>query len=214
MAVNGNPMFDEEGVEFREAGAGCEIPPGALGVDVGRIVQCDGSGRVLVDCGDSMPKSARVVADLTDEQLTAAAETGREVLLAYQSGDPERPIVIALLRPQDAPARQDEAVHLPRHQASVRNVEPLVLEEIPLPVVSRDRVRADGDHVVEPPAGPGVVFRQDVFTQDAAALAHAQVRGGLHQVAVLESRLAPQRQSRRESRHRWLCLWTIQVAGM
>ena len=100
-------MFDEEGVEFREAGAGCEMPPGALGVDVGRIVQCDGSGRVLVDCGDSMPKSARVVADLTDEQLTAAAETGREVLLAYQSGDPERPIVIALLRPQDAPARQD-----------------------------------------------------------------------------------------------------------
>ncbi|OHB68027.1 MAG: hypothetical protein A2Y76_11190 [Planctomycetes bacterium RBG_13_60_9] len=79
---------------------------GSLGVEIGRIVECDTSGRVLLDCGDSVPKLARVVADLTDEQLTAAVERGQEALIAYPNGDPDRPIVIGLLRPPDAPARQ------------------------------------------------------------------------------------------------------------
>jgi hypothetical protein len=98
-------MFDEERVEFKETDAGCEVPIGSLGVEIGRIVECDASGRVLLDCGDSVLKPARVVAGLTDEQLAAAVERGLEALIAYPNGDPDRPVVLGLLRPQDAPAR-------------------------------------------------------------------------------------------------------------
>ena len=99
-------MFDEARVECKETDAGYEAPTASLGVEIGRIVECDPSGRVLLDCGDSVLKLARVVAGLTDEQLTAAAECRQEALVTYHNGDPDRPIVIGLLRPLDASAHQ------------------------------------------------------------------------------------------------------------
>jgi hypothetical protein len=114
-------MFDEERMELREMDAGCAAPVGFSGVEIGHIVACESSGRVMVDCGATDLKSARVVAGLTDEQLAAAVEHGQEALIAYAHGDPDQPIVVGLLKPSNAPAPQaapatavvdDEIIHL------------------------------------------------------------------------------------------------------
>ncbi|MBN1508262.1 MAG: hypothetical protein JW955_15550 [Sedimentisphaerales bacterium] len=99
-------MFDEARVECRETDVDYEAPSAPSAAEIGRIVECDPSGRVLLDCGDSVLKLARVVASLTDEQLAAAVEHRQEALVTYRNGDPDHPIVIGLLRPLDASAHR------------------------------------------------------------------------------------------------------------
>jgi hypothetical protein len=103
-------MLDEERAAVDGIGAGCEISTAGMAVDVGRIIACCGSGQVLVDNGDSEPRAARVAAHLSDEQLAAAVAGHQDALIACQHGDPERPIVVGLLRmPDDAAVRDHRA---------------------------------------------------------------------------------------------------------
>ena len=99
-------MLDEEQTAVGEMDAGCEVSVAGMAVDIGHIAACCGSGHVLLDNGDSEPRSARVVAHLGDEQLTAAMENRQDVLIAYRNGDPEQPIVVGLLRMPDGTAGQ------------------------------------------------------------------------------------------------------------
>ncbi len=68
-------------------------------VRVGRVVSfARGEVRVEVAgrAGDPLP--ARVSAALDDAELEGAARDGQDAVLLFEDGDPERPILIALLR--------------------------------------------------------------------------------------------------------------------
>src|SRR5207248_8107364 len=51
-----------------------------------------------------------------------------------------------------------------------------------------DRVAAQGDHILELPTVLQVAEGQRIFTDDAAGFAHADLRCGVEQPAVLETR--------------------------
>lgn len=83
------------------------------GVCLGRVVRCEPSGPVLVAFEGGDPISAKVVAGVNRDELTRASGTRREVLLAFEQGDAERPIVVALMEP---PAESLPAQALPQKQ--------------------------------------------------------------------------------------------------
>jgi hypothetical protein len=69
------------------------------GVRVGKIVTLDGQGRVFVDFADNGrgPLAARYTGSLKTERLREAAAEGRDVLLVFENGDPELPIIIDVM---------------------------------------------------------------------------------------------------------------------
>jgi hypothetical protein len=68
------------------------------GVCIGRIVRCDpSSGPVVVFFEGGGPKKARIVAGMSRDDLARAANSGREVLMLFENGDIERPIIVALM---------------------------------------------------------------------------------------------------------------------
>lgn len=91
-------MFDQRNPE-----AGVLLAPDWVtkevvgGVCIGRIVGSEPSGSVMVVFEGSEPKKARVVAGLSQSELARAADNGREVLILFEQGNADRPIIVALM---------------------------------------------------------------------------------------------------------------------
>jgi len=69
----------------------------APAVVIGRLA-ASATGAVMVE-HDGSPRPARYVAGIEIGTLTDPANVGREVLLAFERGDPGRPIVLAWMAP-------------------------------------------------------------------------------------------------------------------
>jgi hypothetical protein len=93
---------------------------GALPV-VGRLAGTNGQGDILVAYGDKAAVPAKLVAGLDRKVLGHHEERGREALLLFEQGDPQRPIIIALMEnrleslisfelPSEERSRPEEAV--------------------------------------------------------------------------------------------------------
>lgn len=70
------------------------------GVRIGTIVRFDNCGRVLVTFieNDQWPVAARLTSS-AKEKLRQVGSVGREVLLAFENGDPECPVIIDTMFP-------------------------------------------------------------------------------------------------------------------
>ena len=88
------------------------------GVRVGRVIRINDSGQPLVNFSGNQrgPLAARYTGSLVLSLLGEAAESGKEVLLAFENNDPARPVIIdtlfSLLDEVDLPARSSEEEEL------------------------------------------------------------------------------------------------------
>lgn len=64
---------------------------------IGHIAYSGNSGNVMVDIKGGDPKSARLVSGLDRTELTKSENIGREVLVVFEKGDPDLPIIVALM---------------------------------------------------------------------------------------------------------------------
>ena len=66
------------------------------GMRIGKIVQIDDSGQLLVDFSNnkSGPVVARVTTSVKRDVLSKGHPAGREVLLAFENNDPQHPIIV------------------------------------------------------------------------------------------------------------------------
>ena len=94
-------MFDETNTDVKELTEDWTTEDVFSGVHIGRIVKYEVPGDVWVAYDGGEPIQARSVAHLNQDQLIQAAKNGQEVLLLFEQNDPNRPIVIALMKTQD-----------------------------------------------------------------------------------------------------------------
>ena len=64
---------------------------------VGRLAVPGDSGEIMVEFNGGGPKVARLLAGLHGVELRKKESNGREVLLVFEEGDPDRPIVVGLI---------------------------------------------------------------------------------------------------------------------
>ena len=64
---------------------------------VGRLAASPHPGEVLVECDGAGPRRARLLAGLDRISLSHSESLGREVLLVFDGGDPEKPVIVGLL---------------------------------------------------------------------------------------------------------------------
>jgi hypothetical protein len=64
---------------------------------VGRLAVPGRPGEIMVEFNGSIPKVARLLSGLGRIELGKPENRGREVLLVFEEGDPERPIVVGLI---------------------------------------------------------------------------------------------------------------------
>ncbi len=63
----------------------------------GRLAGSDERGEILVECHGNKPVTARLVKGLSRFELGREENRGREVLLVFDGGNPEKPIILALM---------------------------------------------------------------------------------------------------------------------
>lgn len=64
---------------------------------VGRLAVTGESGEIMVKFNGGTPKIARLLGGLNRKELGKKESLGREVLLVFEKGDPDRPIVVGLI---------------------------------------------------------------------------------------------------------------------
>ena len=64
---------------------------------VGRLAVSGESGEIMVQFNGGSPKIARLLGGLNRKELGKKESLGREVLLVFEKGDPERPIIVGLI---------------------------------------------------------------------------------------------------------------------
>jgi hypothetical protein len=90
-------MLDELGPEITQTLTDfAQAAPGSS-VYVGRIVGWKQPGQVLVEYDDGEQKEARVIAGLKRDELFRAGANRSEALIVFERGDPDRPIIVALM---------------------------------------------------------------------------------------------------------------------
>ena len=63
----------------------------------GRLSQSDNPGVILVEINGSAPQPARILSNLDRRELTRSESIGREVLIIFENGDPEKPIITGII---------------------------------------------------------------------------------------------------------------------
>lgn len=63
----------------------------------GRIAASEKAGEILVECDGHGPVPARLLSGINRLELSSKNSVGREVLLVFDGGDPDRPIVVGVL---------------------------------------------------------------------------------------------------------------------
>ena len=64
---------------------------------IGRIADSRQAGEVLVEFNGSQPRAARLLFGLNRVELSKPESKGREVLIVFEQGDPDRPIIVGLM---------------------------------------------------------------------------------------------------------------------
>ena len=64
---------------------------------IGQLAGTNSRGDILVICGDEGAVPAKLVSGLDRKVLGDREQLGREALLLFEQGDPQRPIIIALM---------------------------------------------------------------------------------------------------------------------
>jgi len=88
-----------------------KIPSGAIdGVRVGLLVSVENDGQIIVNYPDNLTSNlhARSIINLT------AADENKEILLAFENGNPQLPIIIGLIQKQPVIAETSKEVLLNR----------------------------------------------------------------------------------------------------
>lgn len=64
---------------------------------IGRLAAPSKAGEILVEVDGCITKVAKLLSGLNRVELSKPESAGREVLLVFEQGDPERPIIIGLI---------------------------------------------------------------------------------------------------------------------
>ena len=64
---------------------------------IGRLSQSDNPGVILVEINGSAPQPARIISNLDRKELTRPESIGRDVLIIFENGDPEKPIITGMI---------------------------------------------------------------------------------------------------------------------
>jgi len=72
-------------------------PRVCLAPSIGRLAGMNRNGEILVEYDASSPKAARLIEGLNRKELARRENLEREVLLVFEEGDPNRPIVVGLM---------------------------------------------------------------------------------------------------------------------
>lgn len=102
-------------------------------VVLGKILTVNPDGTVRIELpGTADSRPARVGADLSAEVLAAAANEGREAILAFENGDPALPVVMGLMRRAEPATEDDRPAQHVDARVDGRRVRILAQDEIVL----------------------------------------------------------------------------------
>lgn len=64
---------------------------------IGRLAGMNKQGDILVEYEGCGPQAAKLIANINRSELAREEQRGREVLLLFEKGDPQRPIIVGLM---------------------------------------------------------------------------------------------------------------------
>lgn len=64
---------------------------------IGRLCPSNNEGVIMVECAGHPPAQARLLSGMDRKALSSRENTGREVLLIFENGEPSRPIIVGIL---------------------------------------------------------------------------------------------------------------------
>jgi hypothetical protein len=102
IEIGGEIDFDARRTDWRSVRAvpdGSPMRPALGGALVGSLVALDGRGRPLVEFPGNHGGDVRAVRSTVEVE---GKDAGRQVVLVFEEGDPERPIIVGLLQQSHA----------------------------------------------------------------------------------------------------------------
>ncbi len=145
----------------------------AIGPTVARLTQTGSAGEIFVAVGGTTPCAAKLLANLDRYELAQPRYVGREVLVVFQDGDRNKPIIVGLLEePLESLVEMTAATkETPDHKQELR--------------IDGKRVVIEADDEIELKCGQGsITIRKDgkIVVKGTHVLSHAtgpnRIRGG------------------------------------
>lgn len=137
-----------------------------LAPQVGKIHSTDEARSIFVQWGTSTPQKARLVAELNRSELANPESQGRDVLLVFENGNPERPIIIGVLSDplddllamdrQKATPEEPKDVTIDGKRLTLEGYEEVVLKcgKGSLTIRKDGKILIKGTHVLSRATGP------------------------------------------------------------